>query len=247
MKIKRSKIKNWIVLFILILFFVLIMINEGWRQSALSFLFPAEKNLIYSRISLVFMLFEHLKLVVISSSITVISGILIGTLATRSSLKDFLDIINNFISIGQTFPPVAVLALAVPVFGFGFVPAIIALILYGLLPVVRNTITGLQSVPQHYLDVAYGLGMNKAQALFKVEIPMSAKIIIAGIRISVTINIGTAVIGAVIGAGGLGTVVIAGLVQDNISYVIQGVVPAAFLAVIADRFFAAVEDSFYAY
>lgn len=105
-----------------------------------------------------------------------------------------------------------------------------------MLPVVRNTIAGIQSVPEFILDSAYGLGMSKWQALFQIEIPLSARLIITGIRISVIINIGTAMIGAVIGAGGL--------VQDNIAYITEGVVPTAFLAILTDRFFSNIESIF---
>jgi len=139
---------------------------------------------------------------------------------------------------------VAVLALAVPILGFGFTPTVFALFLYGLLPVVRNTIAGLRSVPETILDAAYGMGMSNFQALLKVELPLAMPVILTGIRISVTINIGTAMIGAVIGAGGLGSPIIAGLVRDNLAFIIQGALPAALMAIIADQLLANLENSF---
>jgi osmoprotectant transport system permease protein len=241
---KKDIIKNWSILAGLIIVFIIIISNMNWWESALRFLFPNESTVIYQRVSLTNMIIQHLKIVAISSSLTIITGVPLGIMVTRPAGKDFREVTNNLISIGQTFPPVAVLALAVPVFGFGLVPTIIALFLYGLLPVVRNTIAGLKSVPEHILDSAYGLGMSRLQALFRIELPLSLKVIIAGIRISVIINIGTAMIGSVIGAGGLGSPIIAGLVQDNIAYIIEGVVPAAFLAIIADRFFSNFENLF---
>lgn len=138
----------------------------------------------------------------------------------------------------------AVLALAVPILGFGFTPTVFALFLYGLLPVVRNTIAGLRSVPETILDAAYGMGMSNFQALLKVELPLAMPVILTGIRISVTINIGTAMIGAVIGAGGLGSPIIAGLVRDNLAFIIQGALPAALMAIIADQLLANLENSF---
>jgi len=168
----------------------------------------------------------------------------VGIWITRDSGKDFLPIVTDLTSFGQTFPPVAVLALAVPVLGFGLLPTVVALFLYGMLPVVRNTIAGLRAVPASLLDAAYGMGMSQIQTLFRVEIPLSAKVIIAGIRISVIINIGTAMIGAVIGAGGLGSPIIAGLVQDNLAYILEGSVPAALLAVLADQFLGNIEGTF---
>jgi osmoprotectant transport system permease protein len=121
---------------------------------------------------------------------------------------------------------------------------VIALFLSGLLPVIRNTVAGLKAVPQNLLEVAYGMGMGRIQALVQVEIPLAARVILAGVRISVIINVGTAMIGAVIGAGGLGSPIIAGLVQFNTAYVIEGAVPAALLAVLLDQLLANVEKSF---
>ncbi|MFH1169224.1 MAG: ABC transporter permease subunit [Chloroflexota bacterium] len=112
---------------------------------------------------------------------------------------------------------VIILALAVPVLGFGLAPTVAALFLYGLLPVVRNTVAGLTAVPADALDAAYGMGMGRAQALVRVEIPLAMRVILASVRISVIINIGTAMIGAVIGAGGLGSPIVAGLVQNNLA------------------------------
>jgi osmoprotectant transport system permease protein len=154
-----------------------------------------------------------------------------------------LPIVNDLTSIGQTIPPVAVLALAVPFFGFGLVPTVIALFLYGLLPVTRNTIAGISAVPPNLIEVALGMGMDRIKVLARVEIPLAARVILAGIRTSVVINVGTAMIGAVIGAGGLGSPIIAGLVQFNTAYVIEGAVPAALLAVLLDQLLANIEST----
>lgn len=224
--------------------FILLVANPDWWAGILRYLFPDEAQLLYTRASLLQLTGEHLRLVAISSSLTMLVGLPLGIWVTRSPGLNFQPIVNNLVSIGQTFPPVAVLALAVPVLGFGLKPTVFALFLYGMLPVVRNTIAGIQSVPPSSLDAAFGLGMSRSQALFRVEIPLASRIIMAGIRISVIINIGTAMIGAVIGAGGLGSPVVAGLAQDNVAYIIQGVVPAAFLAVIVDRILANIEAMF---
>ena len=224
--------------------FVLLIANMSWWENTLRFLFPGESQVIHPRASLLVLVGEHLELVLISSSITILVGIPLGVWVTRPSGKNFLPIITDITSFGQTFPPVAVLALAVPMFGFGLLPTVVALFLYGLLPVVRNTIAGLRAVPTNILDAAYGIGMSRFQALVRVEIPLAARVIMAGVRISVIINIGTAMIGAVIGAGGLGSPIIAGLVQDNIAYIIEGAVPAAILAVIADQLLASIEELF---
>lgn len=200
--------------------------------------------MLHPRADLLVLVWEHLQLVIISSSLTILIGVPLGIWVTRPSGRDFLPIVTDLTSFGQTFPPVAVLALAVPMLGFGLLPTIVALFLYGLLPIVRNTIAGLRAVPPDVLDAAYGMGMSRMQALVRVEIPLAARVILAGVRISVIINIATAMIGAVIGAGGLGSPIIAGLVQDNLALIIEGAVPAAILAILADQLLANVEGSF---
>jgi len=240
----NPQVRRWIVLAILIGAFVVLVANMSWWETALRFLFPNETQVIHPRANLLVLVGEHLELVIISSSLTILIGVPLGIWVTRPSGRNFLPIVTDLTSFGQTFPPVAVLALAVPMLGFGLLPTVVALFLYGLLPVVRNTIAGLCAVPGNILDAAYGIGMSRMQALVRVEIPLAARVIMAGVRISVIINIGTAMIGAVIGAGGLGSPIIAGLVQDNIAYIIEGAVPAAILAVLADQLLANVEGIF---
>lgn len=240
----RQRARRWILLGVALGAFLVLVANTGWWETGLRYLFPGETTVIHPRASLLVLVWEHIQLVAISSSITVIIGIPLGIWVTRPSGRDFLPIVSDITSFGQTFPPVAVLALAVPVLGFGLMPTIVALFLYSLLPVVRNTIAGLRAVPTHLLDAAYGMGMGRLQVLFRVELPLSARVILAGVRISVIINIGTAMIGAVIGAGGLGSPIIAGLVRDNLAFIIEGALPAALLAILADQFLANIESSF---
>jgi osmoprotectant transport system permease protein len=223
---------------------LVLVANTGWWETVLRSLFPGETTVIHPRASLLVLVWEHIQLVAISSCITIIIGIPLGIWVTRPGGRDFLPIVTDITSFGHTFPPVAVLALALPVLGFGLMPTIVALFLYGLLPVVRNTIAGLRAVPPHLLDAAYGMGMSRLQALLRVELPLSAQVILAGVRISVIINIGTGMIGAVIGAGGLGSPIIAGLVRDNFAFIIEGALPAALLAILADQFLANLESSF---
>lgn len=241
---RNRQIRRWLILLALTgAFFWLVSRIELWEAS-LSFLFPEESSVIHPRASLLVLVWEHLQLVIISSSLSILVGVPLGIWVTRASGRNFLSIVNDMTSLGQTFPPVAVLALAVPMLGFGLLPTVVALFLYGLLPIVRNTIAGLEAVPPNLLDAAYGMGMSPTRALFRIEIPLSARVILAGVRISVIINIGTAMIGAVIGAGGLGSPIIAGLVQDNIAYILEGAVPAALLAILADQFLANIENMF---
>jgi osmoprotectant transport system permease protein len=224
--------------------FVVIIANMGWWQAALHYLFPKEPTVLHPRADLLVLVWEHIQLVGISSAVTVALGIPLGIWVTRPSGRDFLPLVTDVVSFGQTFPPVAVLALAVPVLGFGLVPTVVALFLYGLLPVVRNTIAGMRAVPPSLLDAAYGMGMGRLRALYRVEAPLAAPVIIAGVRISVIINIGTAMIGAVIGAGGLGSPIVAGLVRDNLAFIVEGALPAAMLAILADQLLGNIENLF---
>jgi osmoprotectant transport system permease protein len=235
---------RWILLIVLIGAFVTLLSNQSLWQTFLHFLFPQQAQVLYPSVSLLVLVGQHMKLVLISSVLTIFIGIPVGIWVTRPGGSEFLSIVNDLTSFGQTFPPVAVLALAVPLFGFGLIPTVIALFLYGLLPVIRNTIAGLRSVSPNILQVAYGMGMNRLQALVYVEVPLAAPVILAGVRISAVINVGTAMIGAVIGAGGLGTPIVAGLVQFNTAYIIEGAIPAAILAILIDQFFANIEHGF---
>ena len=190
---------------------------------------------LYLRSSSFHLVYDHVKIVLISSLLSVITGIGAGVLVTRKSGRDFLPGINTLASFGQTFPPVAVLALCVPFAGFGFKPTIIALTVYGIFPVLRSTAAGLESVSADLLEAAEGMGMNRIQILYKIEIPLAAGIIMGGVRISVIINTGTAALGATIGAGGLGAPIVSGLVTENFFYVLHGGLLVGCLAVLTDR------------
>ena len=236
-----NTLRGWLRVLVFLVLFIVLVSNTGMWEKALRYLFPGEQQHIHPRGTLLELVWEHVSLVIISSTLAVIIGIITGVLVTRSFGRGFLGVMNNLSSLGQTFPPVAVLALAVPALGFGFKPTIVALFLYGLLPVLRNTITGIESVEKDVKEAAYGMGMTDWQVLFRVELPLSARIIMAGIRISVVINVGTATVGATIGAGGLGSPIVAGLIGENPAYLLEGAIPAALLAIIIDMILGQIE------
>jgi osmoprotectant transport system permease protein len=218
---------------LLALFFLLIGSPSVWR-ALFRPVFPHLEQLVYSRIPLWELVVQHANLVVVSSLLATLIGTGLGVFVTRRQGREFLPVVNSLVSIGQTFPPVAVLAVAVPAVGFGYKPTIIALFLYGLLPIVRNTISGLESVRREIIEAAQGMGLTHFQTLLRVEFPLALQVIMAGIRTSVVINIGTATIGATIGAGGLGAPIIAGLNSDNPAFILQGAVLSGLFAVLAD-------------
>jgi len=141
----------------------------------------------------------------------------------------------------QTIPSIALLAVLIPVTGIGMLPAVIALFLYGLLPIVRNTVTGLQTVDPSLKKIADGLGMTTTQRLRFVELPLAAPAIFSGIRTAAVINIGTATLAAFIGAGGLGEFIVTGLALNNYELILRGAVPAAILAIVVELGFEGVE------
>ena len=200
----------------------------------MSWLFPYLDRIIYDMAPFAQLVAEHGILVLVSSGLATVLGLATGIAVTRPWGRDFLPAANAIASMGQTFPPVAVLAIAVPVVGFGFKPTIVALFLYGLLPIVRNTITGIDSVPPEVLEAASGMGMTPYQVLKSVEIPLAMPVILIGIRISTVINIGTATLGATIGAGGLGKPIIAGLIGDNPAFILEGAILVGLFAIIVD-------------
>jgi osmoprotectant transport system permease protein len=137
----------------------------------------------------------------------------------------------------QTVPSIALLAILIPVTGIGIIPAVSALFLYALLPILRNTVTGLQSVDPVLKKVADGMGMSKIQRMRWLEFPMSLPTILAGIRTAAVINVGTATLAAFIGAGGLGEYIVTGLALNNSTMIMRGAIPAALLAIVIELIF----------
>ena len=200
--------------------------------------FPALDRPLYEQDSFVALLASHAAIVAFSSAVAAAIGIAAGVFVTRAAGREFRPLVETLVAIGQTVPPVAVLAIAVPVIGFGAVPALIALALYGLLPIVRACIAGIESVPHAALEAADGAGMTPVQRLWRVELPLALPVLLAGVRTSVIINIGTATIASTVGAKTLGSPIIVGLSGFNTAYVIQGALVVGLLAVVTDLLFA---------
>lgn len=198
---------------------------------------PDSREVIYARADFLTLLGRHLAVVLAAAALAILVGVGAAVAVTRERGRDFLPLVGQLASIGQTFPPVAVLALAVPVLGFGTLPIIVALLLYGLLPIVRNTLAGILGIDASVREAARGMGMSAGQVLRQVELPLAAPVILAGIRTSVTISIATAAIGATVGASNLGDPIISGIVNGNTAYVIQGALLIGLLAISVDSLF----------
>ena len=200
--------------------------------------FPGVSPPVFARASFLELWLSHAGLVTAASAAATVIGVSLAVFATRPVGRDFRPTINALATIGQTFPPAAVLALAVPALGFGPRPTIVALFLYGLLPIVENAMAGLETVPPAVREAAEGMGLSAWQRLRDVELPLAAPAILAGVRVSVTIAIGTATIGSTVGALTLGTPIFDGLAGSKLPFVIQGAVLAALFAILTDLIFA---------
>ncbi len=199
--------------------------------------FPALERPVYEQDTFFALVIAHARIVAVSSSVSILIGVAAGIFVTRSARAEFRSLVESIVAIGQTFPPVAVLAVAVPLIGFGETPTLIALALYGLLPIVQQTIAGLESVPRAAREVAQGLGMSATQILTRVDLPLALPVIIAGVRTSVIINIGTAAIASTVGVKTLGSPIIVGLSGFNTAYIVQGAVLVGLLAIVTDLAF----------
>jgi len=200
--------------------------------------FPGVRPEIFDRASFFELFLSHLGLVAAASGAAMLTGVLLAIFVTRPGGHDFRTIATLGATIGQTFPPAAVLALAVPAVGFGPLPTIVALFLYGLLPIVENAIAGIEGVPEALREAARGMGLSRWQMLRDVELPLAAPVILAGVRVSVTIGIGTATIGSTVGALTFGTPIFDGLAGNKLPYVLQGAVLVALFAIVTDLLFA---------
>jgi len=191
--------------------------------------------------------YEHIYLVFLSMAVAVLIALPLGVYLSKSRHLKLVSIIMGLAGIIQTVPSLALIAFIVVIFAIislptiGTVPAMVALVLYALLPILRNTYTGIRQVDESVIEVATGMGMKPVQILFSIELPLSLPVIMTGIRISTVWTIGVATLCGLIGAGGLGDLIIKGLRSIQIDYLLAGTIPAAILAIIFDWILSLVE------
>lgn len=177
---------------------------------------------------------QHLYMVTVSMTFATIIGITAGILLTRKRFRRYAGICMYIIGLGQTIPSLAVLALAMSFLGIGTKPAIFALTIYSILPIARNTLAGITAVPPELIDAGKGMGMPPIRILMEVEIPNAMKVILTGFRVALIINIGTAALAYVIGAGGLGDLIFTGISLMQTDKLLAGAIPVMLLALFAD-------------
>ena len=179
-------------------------------------------------------LIQHIEISFIALFFALLISIPLGIYLSRK--KKVAELVIGFTAVLQTIPSLALLGLLIPLVGIGTIPSIIALVIYALLPILRNVYTGIKEVDPNLIEAAKGLGMNNRRLLFKIELPLAMPIIMAGIRTSMVLIIGTATIASLIGAGGLGDLITVGISRNDMDLILLGAIPAALLALFFDFF-----------
>ncbi|MGH6689182.1 MAG: glycine betaine ABC transporter substrate-binding protein [Gammaproteobacteria bacterium] len=178
---------------------------------------------------------DHLGLVALSLAAAVLAGIPLGIAAARFRLLGQVELVS--VGVVQTIPALALLCFMIPVFGIGKIPALVALFLYALLPIVRGAYTGLISLDRQLLEIAGVLGLTAWQRLIRIELPLASVAIMSGIKTSAVVTVGTATLAAFIGGGGYGTLIVRGLALDDVGTILAGAIPAAAMALVIHGMF----------
>lgn len=175
---------------------------------------------------------QHIELTIISLLLANLIAIPAGIILTR--YRRWAELVIGITAVFQTIPSLALLGFMIPLLGIGTMPAIVALTIYGLLPIMRNTYTGILGVSASVVEAGIGMGMTSLQVLRMIELPMALPVIMAGIRTATVLLIGVATLAALIGAGGLGDLIFRGIAMANSELILAGALPAALLALVFD-------------
>lgn len=204
-------------------------------SALLRVLAPGEEEVLYPTRSLPALMGDQLFLAGVASGIALLVGSVLGLLALSRAGRPFRDIIVNVGSLAQTIPSVAVMALVIPLVGYGAEPVLVALVMFSVLPIVLNVIAGIESVPADTVDAALGSGMTPAQCFARVQLPLALPVIVGAVKNMLVINVSAATMGAIAAAGGLGMPILAGFHDYNTAFILEGALPAIVLALLVDR------------
>jgi osmoprotectant transport system permease protein len=187
--------------------------------------------------TILFLTGQHVSIVGVAVSLAILLGVPIGILITQS--KRAADIVLAAAAIIMTIPSIALFGILIPILstigqGIGYLPAVIAVLLYSQLPIIRNTNTAIATVDPALREAARGMGMTTAQRLWRVELPIAVPVIMAGVRVAVVVNIGITAVATYIGAGGLGMLISRGISQTDSRQLIAGALCVSVLAIVAD-------------
>lgn len=187
---------------------------------------------------------QHALIALIATLLGIVVAIPVAIMISRSEIKWVNSIVFSVANLFQTIPSLALLALMIPLFGIGMTPAVIALFLYSLLPLLRNTYAGLQSVDPALRDASKGMGYSRLQSLFQIELPLAVPYIMSGIRITTVYIISWTTLAGLVGAGGLGQLIVSGLGVNKTELIVAGAISAILFALLADLVLSLVEKSF---
>jgi len=174
---------------------------------------------------------SHLQMVFLAVLIAIAVGVPLGVLVTRPGLNRLAPIVVGVGNIGQSIPSLAIIAIMAPLLGFGLQSAIVALFIYGLLPILRNSYASMRNIDPAIIEAARGMGMTRWQIVRKIELPLARPVIMAGIRISTVVTVGTAELAVLVGGSGLGRITLTGVLARQPLLILQGAAPTALLAV----------------
>lgn len=233
--------KNILAALFLSLLLGVIIINSREFEEVL-YRYFSSKTTTGSRTPLWVYFLQHIWMVSVSSIAAVLIGLSLGVIVTTVQGEDFKKPLLKAVNLGQAFPSPALLALAVPILGYGYKGALLALVVYSLMPIVYNVVVGIEEVPEDVVDAARGMGMTQYQLYRKIKIPLALGVILGGIRTSVVINISAATLAAAVGAGGLGVLVVNGVRTFDMVLIMQGAIPVTLLAVIVEMVLKEVQE-----
>ena len=215
-------------------FFLLWIFQFDWIKANLLFFMDDQSKLI-QRITLAELALQHIQIVLLASAVSTVIALGLAFSVHLSQSKEYKDLVLQFSTIGETLPTAAIIALSVPLMGYGNGPLLLALSIYGILPILRNTLEGLSNIARSIHEAALGLGLTPMERLTRIELPLALPNIFTGIRIATIINVSAATIGATVGAGGFGVLIVSGIRTYDPMVVIQASVPVILLALWFDR------------
>ena len=186
----------------------------------------------FSGADLLYSAWAHFKMVFISVAVASAIGVPLGILVTRPGLEKLALPVLGAASVGQTIPSLAVIAIMAPMLGFGFQSAVVALVIYGILPIVRNAYASIKAIDPAIIEAARGMGLTRMQIARKIELPLARPVIMAGVRLSTVITVGTAELAVLVGGTGLGKITLTGVFAREALIILQGAAPTAAMAIV---------------
>jgi osmoprotectant transport system permease protein len=226
--------QRWLVLSVYALIFVVWVWRFDWIRRSFLF-FMQERRDVIQRVTLPELALQHLTIVLWASLFSFLIGFGLALFVHLSRSKEIRSLITQLATLGETLPTVSLLALSVPLLGYGNLPIVVALSVYGVLPILRTTLTGFDQMPSELTEAAESLGISRLSRLWRLEWPQIRPYVLSGMRISTLIHVSAATIGATVGAGGLGVMIVSGIRSYNPILIVQASVPVIVLALWFDQ------------